>query len=137
MTFDLRNTELKTVSKLVSSKVSGITLGGQVPANMKRWVTFLAVDGITTSKASALVLHVASVPVAAPTAVSLVATTNRKLFIPLYAILLTRSSKKLPIMEPASGPDPDKPIFSIAESKWLGVYASLTTVNVTVQYFDE
>lgn len=137
MTFDRRNTELKTVSKLVSSGSSGINLGGQVPAGMKRWITFLAVDGKTTSKASGLKLYVASVPVAAPTRASIVATTNRKRFIPLYAVELSRSSKKLPIMEPASGPDPDKPIFSIAAEKWLGVYLSLTTGNVTVQYFDE
>lgn len=137
MTYDRRNTELKTVSKVVTSDTSALNIGGQVAAGMKRWVTFLSVDGLTTSRASTLKLYVASVSVSNPTRASVVATGNRRRFIPVYAVELSRSSKKLPIMEPASGPDPDTPIFSIAAEKWIGVYSSLTTANVTVQYFDE
>lgn len=137
MTFDRRNTELKTVSKLVSSGAAGTNLGGQVPAGMKRWVTFLAVDGKSTAVLSSIKLYLASVATATPTIASVVATTYRKRFIPLHATKTSRSSKKLPVMEPASGPDPDKPIFSIAESKYLGAVVSLTTANVTIQYFDE
>ena len=137
MTFDLRNTELKTVSKIVKKNTDNVTIGGQVPAGMTRWVTFLACDAYTKSRASALVLHVASLPTALPVKASIVSTTYRKRRIPLGASALTRSSKKLPIMEPASGPDPEKPIFSIAASNFIALYASRTSINVTLQYFDE
>jgi len=134
---DIRNTDLKTVSKVVSSDTAAIAIGGQVPAGMKRWVSFLAVDTATVNRASAAVVYFASVGVSNPTRASIVATGNRKMIVPMEGTQLSRSSKRRPVMFPAGGPDPENPIFSIASGKYLGVYASLTTANVTMQYFDE
>ena len=134
---DIRNTELKTTSKIVTSDTSQVTIGGQVPANMKRWVSFLTLDTATVNTASDIGVYFASVGVSNPTRASIVATGNRKRFIPMEGTQLSRSSKSRPVMLPENGPDPENPLFSIAAGKWLGVYASLTTANVFMQHFDE
>jgi len=132
-----RNIELETTSKIVTEDTAALNLAGQVPAGMKRWVSFLAVDTATVNRASAVGVYFASVSVSNPTKASLIATSNRKRFIPMEGTQLSRSNKARPLMLPESGPDPENPIFSIAAGKWLGVYASLTTANVFMQYFDE
>ncbi len=133
----IRNREIKTKSKIVSSDTAALNIAGQVPSGMKRWITFLMFDTAATSRASDIKLYFASVSVSNPTRASIVATANRKLIMALEGTKLSRSNKKRPVMVPESGPDPESPIFSIASGKWLGVYASLTTANVTAQYFDE
>ncbi len=133
-----RNRELKTTSKMITSETAGKTLGGQVPAGMKRWVTFLCID--TTGVAMAMsdvALYFASVGVSNPSLASIVATGNMKLKIPVKATQKSICTKYLPVMLPPSGPDPEAPLFSIAAGKWLGVAASQTTANVFMQYFDE
>lgn len=134
-----RSLELKTVSKVITSGVANITIGGRVPANMKRWVTFLLMDSITTTRASDIGFYLASVGVSNPTIASIVLAANRKLLIPIDATQLvkTRSQKKHPVMLPEPGPDPENPLFSIASGKWLGVFATLTTGHLFAQYFDE
>lgn len=133
----IRNREIKTKSKIISSDTAGLNIGSQVPSGMKRWFTFLMFDTATASRASDIKLYFASVSVSNPTRASIVATGNRKLVFALEGTMLSRSNKQRPVMLPLSGPDPENPIFSIASGKWLGVYASLTTANVTTQYFDE
>lgn len=133
----IRNRETKTKSKIVSSDTSAVNIGGQTPSGMKRWVSFLMFDTATPRRASDIKLYLASVSVSNPTRASIVATGNRKLMFALEGTMLSRSNKQRPVMLPLSGADPDNPIFSIASGKWLGVYASLTTANVTMQYFDE
>lgn len=133
----IRNRELSTKSKIISSDTSALNLGGRVPVGMKRWVTFLMLDTATKSRASDIKLYFASVGVSNPTRASIVATGNRKFMVALEGTKLSRSNKTRPLMVPVSGPDPENPVFSIASGKWLGVYASLTTANVTMQYFDE
>ncbi len=135
-----RNLELKTIDKIVTSKVSGITIGGQVPSGMKRWVTFLILDSITQASAQSVRLHLASVGVSNPTKASLVATSNRKMLLDLRASGLQGtqniSPHGPPLMIP-DRPDSNKPLFSIASGKWLGAYASNTTAKAFIQYFDE
>ena len=133
----IRNSELKTTSKIVTEDTAGLNLAGQVPAGMKRWVSFLTMDTATVNRASDVGVYFASVSVSNPTKASLIATSNRKRFIPIEGTKLSRSNKARPVMLPASGPDPENPIFSIAAGKWLGVYASKTTANVFMQYYDE
>jgi len=133
-----RSRELKTVSKMIKSETAAITLGGQVPAAMKRWVTFITVDPKGVAMAmSDVALYLASVGVSNPSLASIVATGNRKLHVALKATQKSICSKYLPVMVPPSGPDPDNPLFSIAGGKWLGAAASQTTANVFMQYFDE
>lgn len=132
---ELRNIELKTLSKIVSSDTSAINMAGRAPAGQKRWVTFLMIDTAARSRASDVKLYLASVSVSNPTRASIVATGNRKLLEAMEATKLSRSNKPRPLImgEPGS----KNPLFSIAGGKWLGVYASLTTANLFMQYFDE
>jgi len=131
-----RNTELNTVEKVVTSATSQINIGGQVPAGMKRWVTFLSVDSmVIDGGASQLGVYFASVAVSNPTASSLIATANRRSLLFLRATQ-TSGMRKTPLTIPKN-PSVDNPLFSIAAEKWLGAYATKTTALVTMQYFDE
>lgn len=133
----IRTRELNTKSKILTSETSALNIGGRVPVGMKRWVSFLMLDTATPRRASDVTVYFASVSVSNPTRASIVATGNRKFKLAIEGTMLSRSNKKRPVMIPESGPDPESPIFSIASGKWLGAYASATTANVTVQYFDE
>ena len=138
-----RNIELKTVSKILASKTSQINIGGQVPAGMKRWITFLSVDTWALASCQAVKLYLASVPTSISPRSSIVATTNRKMMIDLRASGINQGTKRNftpdgpPLMIP-DRPDSNKPLFSIAAGKWLGAYASnASAANVLIQYFDE
>jgi len=132
-----RNRELKTISKFITSETSAANFGGQVPAGMKRWVTFLMCDTKTVALVSNCKLYFASVGVSNPTKASMIATGNRKWFLSIDATQLSVSTKKHPVMIPPAGPDPDAPLFSIAAGKWMSVWATITSANLFMQYFDE
>lgn len=151
---NIRNVELNTNSKVVSSKASQITIGEQVPAGMKRWVTFLTLDSMPVTGAKSVRLYLASVATDNPTMTALIATSNRKMLLDLRAsglalvtgsaatglISATRKNDLTPRGPPLMIPDkPDvnKPLFSIAGGKFLGAYVSNTTANVFIQSFDE
>jgi len=130
----VRNTEIKTVEVNIST-TSGI-VGDQVPAGMKRWVTFLALDTrIIAGGASQLGVYLASVSVSDPTKASIIATGNRKSLSFLRATQTT-GMRKTPLVIPKN-PSVDNPLFSIAAEKWLGVYATNASGLITMQYFDE
>jgi hypothetical protein len=133
----IRNTELQSESKMVTKETAELTLGGQVPAGMKRWVSFLTIDTATVNRASDVGVYFASVGVSNPTRASIIATSNRKRFIPMEGTKLSRSNKARPLMLPESGPNPENPLFSIAAGNWLGVFATAATANVFMQHFDE
>ena len=131
----MRNKELKLDSTVVSSSTAGITLGGQVSAGMKRWVTFVQVDSIGANEATNVTVYLASVGVSNPSVASIVATGNRKAYLPLRggeASSVNRNGLFVPQI-----PNPNTPLFSIAGGKWLGVTATITTGYVTIGYFDE
>lgn len=131
-----RNRELQTVSKVVSSDASTITIGGQVPAGMTRWVTFIALDAYLAANTEALRMYFASTG-AAPTKTSMIATGNRKYLFDLRASkLLNVTPDGVPFMVPRQ-PNVDKPLFSIGGESYLGVYASSITSNLFVQFYDE
>ena len=127
--------DIQTKSKVVTGSTIALTLGGQVPTGMKRWVTFLSANTMLHTAMSNFSLYLASVGVSGPTKASLIATGNRK-FLLRGRATQTSGQGRYPVKIPYA-PQPDTPLFSIASAKWLGVYASLATVNVTVQYFDE
>jgi len=131
-----RSKDIKTISKVLTSQTSAI-IGTMVPAGMKRWVTFLSVDTLTNARVSSFRLYLASVGVSNPTRASIVATGNRKLNFGTTATQMSRVDMWRPVTLPPGGPDTGSPLFSIAGGKWLGVYASLTTVGIFMQYFDE
>jgi len=136
----IRNTDPKFLSKVVTQETAGINIGGQVSSPMKRWVTFLSLDTMLVTGASSVRLYLASVAVSNPTKASLIATGNRKMLLDLRCTALLAGQNMTPdgapLMIPDT-PDPGKPLFSIAADKWLGAYASYTTANVNMQYFDE
>lgn len=134
---EIRSMEIQTVSKIVQQSAASNTIGGQVPANMKRWVTFMMFDSDKTVEASSIGVYLASVTTANPTVASVIATANRKLVVMGSALNGGQSNSARPFMVPPSGPDPDVPLFSIAGGSYLGVYATLATANVFAQYFDE
>lgn len=134
-----RNKELQTVCTAPKNNVAGLTLGGQVPSNMTRWVTFLMIDSATILDASDVNIHFASVNVSNPSEASTIAATNRKINPEWIASNLSLCNcGGLPYMLPESGPNPDSPLFSIAGGNWLSVFTSVAaTVNLFMQYFDE
>lgn len=130
----VRNMELKTTSMLVKDATASLTVGGQVPAGMKRWITFLSVDNAAVS-ASSVALYFASVGVSNPSVASCVATGNRKLLLSLRASLLSsvhKNFKQVPLK-----PNVNTPLFSIDAGKWCGVSSTGATGNLFVQYYDE
>lgn len=135
----VRNMDLKTASKTFKLNASATNIGGQVPAGMKRWVTFLMVDTNMKGDASDGVIHFASIPISNPTKASIVAVDSRKLKLEWMASDLSLCNcGGLPFQIPAGGPDPDSPLFSIAAGNFLAVFTSLgATANVFMQYFDE
>jgi len=133
---DLRNLELKTIDKVVTSATSALNVGGQVPASMKRWFTFVSLDTVVAAGgASQVGVYLASVSVSNPTKASLIATGNRKMLLYLRATGVA-GLKKAPVQVPKI-PNIKNPIFSIASGKWLGVWATKTTASLKAQYFDE
>jgi len=133
---DIRNTEIRTVPKVVTSETAGITIGGQVPSGMKRFVTFVTLDTMQVSGgASQVALYLASVATDTPTKASLIATSNRKMLLHLRATG-TIGYRKTPLTVPEK-PDVNSPLFTIAGGYYLGAYASKTTAMVHVQYYDE
>ncbi len=134
---NFRNLAFQSVNKVLSSTASGKTLGGQVPAGKRRFITFLMVDGLTAERTSGLGVYIASVGVSNPTAASIMATGNRKLLITASATQISRNDVLRPVVFPIAGPTANAPLFSIAGGKWLAAYSTATTVNLTVGYFDE
>ena len=129
-----RNRELKTVEVNIST-TSGI-VGDQVPAGMKRWVTFITLDSRSLAGgASQLGVYLASVTTGNPTMSSIIATDNRKALTYLRATGVI-GYRKAPLTIPKK-PSVDNPLFSIAAENWLGVYATKASGLMTMQYFDE
>lgn len=132
----MMSNNIETASKIVTSN-SAVVVGGQVPAGMKRWVTFLMLDSAGPGAVSDVVLYAASVGISNPSFASVVATSNRRMVVPIRGTQLSQSDKLRPVLIPANGPNPNAPLFTIAGGKWLGMAASVTTGNVFVQYYDE
>ena len=131
----IRNTELKTVEVEVP-KTTATNIGGQVPAGMKRWITFLSLDSlIIDGGASNFGVYFASVGVSNASAGNIMATGNRKALAFLRAVKTT-GMRKAPLTIPKN-PSIDNPLFSIAAENWLGAYITKTTALVTMQYFEE
>lgn len=131
----VRNIELKTTTMLVPDATASLTIGGQVPSGMKRWVTFLHVRAATAT-GSAVGLHLASVGVSNPAVASITATTNRKHVIHVRASKVGGGTLGGTVRMPHRA-TVDNPLFSIDEGKWCGVAASVLTAIVFAQYFDE
>jgi len=149
MASDYRNTDIKWVAKVHSSKTSKLNIGGQVPSGMKRWVTFLMIDGAGVKGSNwgqPYKIFFASVGVSNPTAASIYAAANRKFMFDavgsvtkgsLIAVGRHPGGRSLPPIRLPNRIDTNKPLFSIAGGKWLAAFGSGSTFIVHAQYFDE
>ena len=132
-----RNVELQTESLACKADAISLNLGGQVPAGMKRWVTFITVDAAQPANVVGARVYFASVNVSNPTEASSIAVANRKMLVDLRASKAVDSVRGgCPFQVPRQ-PNVDKPLFSISGGNWLGILASDVSANVFVQYFDE
>jgi hypothetical protein len=129
----VRNRELKTVMKSITTLQASQNVGGLVPAGMKRWFTFIKAQSLTL--ASGPRVHFASVPTAYPTVASIVATTNLKFILPVAGSQASGAGQ-LGTPQVPHRPNVDAPLFSIGEGKYCGI-TSTGPANVMVQYFDE
>lgn len=130
----VRTKDLKTITKVLSSSTS-YSVGGQVPAGMKRFVTFVQLDAVVSGGASQVGIYLASVGVSNPTRASIIATGNRKILAYLRATQAS-GARRSPLCIPKI-PDSDAPLFSIAGEHWIGAIATKTTGVLSMQYFDE
>lgn len=133
----LRNIELQTAQKMVTSDTSQITIGGQVPTGMKRWITFISLAAASVTDAITVKAWFASVSISNPSRASVVATSNRKMVLDLRASKMVSTVKGGVPLQIPDKPDMNKPLFSIGEGKFLSVFSTKATANVFIQYFDE
>jgi hypothetical protein len=68
---------------------------------------------------------------------SIIATGNRKMLVDLRSSGVNDNVRGgLPFQMPRQ-PNTDKPLFSIGEGNFLGVFSSNESTDLFVQYFDE
>lgn len=122
----VKNYDIKTVRKVIGTGVTSIGLGA-VPANMKRWITFVRADNEYGG-----INHL-----------YLCSTTSET-----YAYTLTRASAAakdryyLPnagsIAKPTCGPaSVDNPLFCIDAEAYLTALTDRGDVSLFVQYYEE
>jgi hypothetical protein len=140
-TDSVRSRELKTAYKIVTQSAASLNIGGQVPSAQKRWVTFLQVDTVNPKKISHVAVYFISTATANPSKAMLQSAGMRKFLAQLPGTLagtgISKSPSRRPFWFPPAGPDPDAPLFSIAGGNYVGIFASVTTADVVMQYFDE
>ncbi len=123
---EVKNYDIKTVSKVISTVNTGLSLGA-VPSGMKRWVTFVRADNVYGGE-NKLFLVSTTAETAASTVTAASAGAKDR---------VTLQSKEH-FANPPKGPaDPEFPLFSIAESKYLTAKTNRGSVNLFVQYYDE
>ncbi|MDP2217197.1 MAG: hypothetical protein Q8J68_07930 [Methanolobus sp.] len=121
----VKNYDLKTVTKVISTVNTGLSLGA-VPTGMKRWVTFVRVDNVYGGE-NKLFLISNTTETAASTIT--LASARAKDRITLQA--------KEHFANPPQGPaSPDFPLFFIAAAKYLTAKTNRGSVNLFLQYFD-
>lgn len=129
MTMGVKNYDLKTVTKVISTVNTGLSLGA-VPTGMKRWVTFVRVDNVYGGENK---LYMASY-----TAEALTGTITAALILASAGAKdrITLQSKEH-FANPPQGPaNPDFPLFFIAAGKYLTAKTNRGSVNLFLQYFD-
>lgn len=117
---DVKGRDLKTLSKVITSVPADLGLGA-VASGMKRWVTFVKV---TNEFAGANAIFLCS-GTTATNAASGVAKDKQYLGNQYDAFAYPDS------------PRPDKPLFSIAASKFLAAFTTAGNMHLFMQYFDE
>lgn len=120
MSEDIKDRDLKTLSKVITTVPADLGLGA-VASGMKRWVTFVKV---TNELAGANAIFLCS-GITATNAASGVAKDKQYIGSQYDAFAYPDS------------PRPDKPLFSIAASKFLAAFTNNGSMHLFLQYFDE
>lgn len=122
----VKNYDIKTVRKVIGTNPTSLGLGA-VPSGMKRWVTFLRADNVYGGINNLYIVSATAETVAStPTLASAAAKDKLQL------------QNAADIAVPSRGPtDPETPLFSIAEAKYLTALTDKGDTNVMIQYYDE
>lgn len=123
---EVKNYDIKTVSKIIGTNITSLGLGA-VPAGMKRWVTFLRADNVYGGENKLfLVSTTAETYASTPTRASAAAKDR-----------ITMQAKEHFAGPPQGPADPNYPLFSIAEDKYLTALTNRGDTNLMIQYYDE
>jgi hypothetical protein len=120
----VKNYDIKTMSKLIATAVATLGLGA-VPAGMKRYVTLARVNNVAGQQN---VLYIASAANSANTSTVALASATQK-----YSVQLPADGVD---QFPNSVPDPDRPLFSFAASSYVNMKTSKGSARVFMQYYD-
>lgn len=122
---EVKNYDIRTLSKVISTVNTGLGIGA-VPTGMKRWVTFVRVDNAYGGENKLILASATGSAAASTVALASAAAKDR----------ITLQAKEH-FSNPPRGPsDPEFPLFSIAESKYLQAKTTRGQVNLFVQYYD-
>lgn len=123
---EVKNYDIKTISKVISTVNTGLSLGA-VPAGMKRWVTFVRADNVYGGENKLFLVSTTAETAASTVTLASAGAKDR----------VTLQSKEH-FANPPKGPaDPEFPLFSIAESKYLTAKTNRGSVNLFMQYYED
>ncbi len=118
--------DLKTLSKVITTNPTSLGLGA-VPSYMKRWITFIRAED-----RQGVAQKIWFVSVATETYAS---TNTRASAVAKERIFLQANDvREIPAMGPTKT---ERPLFSIAATKFLCVKPDRGQAQVTIQYFDQ
>ncbi len=120
---------------------SCVAIGGAVPAGMKRYVTFISVRPALiakTAKGSKILFCSAAASQTTKYSTVALASAAKKFVVRIPSA----TAQKRFFAYPESGADPENPLFSVAESKFLTAQTHSTnsasaSCTVFVQYYDQ
>ena len=123
---EVKNYDIKTVSKVIGTNITSIGLGA-VPSGMKRWVTFMRTDNVYGGENKLFLCSSTAETVTSTPTLASAAAKDR----------FTLQAKEH-FADPPQGPaDPEFPLFSIAEGKYLTALTNRGDTNLMLQYYDE
>ncbi len=127
------------VTKQVVTKKGGscVAIGSTVAAGLKRYVTFVSVNQNAVKNKGSKIWFCSTTASQAINTTALASVANK------FTVRLSSATGYNRHFEyPRSGPDPENPLFSIAESRMLvarmtsGLQAGSASCTVFVQYYD-
>jgi len=122
---EVKNYDIRTLSKIISTTNTGFGIG-IVPTGMKRWVTFIRADNVYGGENKLIFASVTGNAAASNLTLISAAAKER----------ITLQAKEH-FADPPRGPsDPQFPLFSIAEGKYLQAKTNRGQANIFLQYFD-
>ena len=122
----ISKTDLKTKTAVIGTTIASLGLGA-VPANMRRWVTFMRADNLYGGQNNLYTVSTTGETVASTLTLASAGAKNR---------MLLQNGEHRSLPENGIG-NPDTPLFNIAEDKYLTFLTDRGDVTLTVQYFDE